>query len=449
MILYAILKFVIRIAIRVFFRRIEIRNQDLIPTKGPLIVVSNHPNTIMDALIVGCITKPPLHFLAKGSVFTSKFRNWFFRKLFMIPIYRKADDPSLTHKNKDVFQACYDFLGGGGTLLIFPEGVSYKDRRLQKVKTGTARIALATENNHDFNLGLQIVTIGLNYSNPSIFRSELFVNVDKVIKVNDFKATYEADNFEAAQALTAEIKESLATHTIDIPHPNLDDFVVRLETLYKDKLLTELGVKESAQEFLVTKEMVKAITYFNQHQPKLVETLAQKTNAYFTQLNQLKLKDKLFAKDRSGRSLLLTNIKTISYIILGFPLFLYGWLNNLIPYKIPGKVAPKLTPYEEYFSTIKLFLGTILFPLFYTIQILLCYYFIQNIALTIGYGLSLPLTGFFALYYWERVNYTKDYWKLLSLFYSRQDLVGKLIKERTEIMELLEAARKEYSRDAI
>ena len=67
--LYAILKLVYRIGLWVFFKRLEVRNRNLIPAEGPLLVVSNHPNTFMDPVVIAAQLRQPAFFIAKSTVF--------------------------------------------------------------------------------------------------------------------------------------------------------------------------------------------------------------------------------------------------------------------------------------------------------------------------------------------------------------------------------------------
>ena len=98
--------------------------------------------------------------------------------------------------------------------MIFPEGTSMHELRLRKIKTGTARIALSTENRHNFNLGIKILPIGLYYSDPSRFRGKIYINVDEPINASDFQKTYRKNSVLGAQQLTERIKKSLEENVI-------------------------------------------------------------------------------------------------------------------------------------------------------------------------------------------------------------------------------------------
>lgn len=160
--LYSLLKVLMRITVRVFFRNVTVRNMELIPKSGPLLVLANHPSTFMDPILIASMLKRKVYFLAKGELFKGSFLTWLFSRLNMIPVYRKQDDPSQMNKNKDTFVKCFEHLEKGGAILMFPEGTSITERKLRPIKTGAARIVLGAEARNDFKLGIQIFNIGLN-----------------------------------------------------------------------------------------------------------------------------------------------------------------------------------------------------------------------------------------------------------------------------------------------
>ena len=69
--LYHILRLIVSIGIRLFYRQIRVKNREHLDEKGPRIIIANHPNTIMDAWILGYICNQRVYYMAKGTFFTS------------------------------------------------------------------------------------------------------------------------------------------------------------------------------------------------------------------------------------------------------------------------------------------------------------------------------------------------------------------------------------------
>ncbi|NQY68695.1 MAG: 1-acyl-sn-glycerol-3-phosphate acyltransferase, partial [Flavobacteriales bacterium] len=140
-----LLRVLLRFAVKGYFRSITINNLDRIPAKGPVLFVANHPSAFMDPIVVTIYIDRILHYLARGESFKNPISRFIFSRLNMIPIYRASTSPDEMHKNKAVFQKCYDHLENRGAIIIFPEGVSKTERRLRPIKTGAARITLGVE----------------------------------------------------------------------------------------------------------------------------------------------------------------------------------------------------------------------------------------------------------------------------------------------------------------
>ena len=161
--LYQLLKPVGVTGINLFFNSISVENQERIPNQGPLIFAANHPNTMMDPLIVGANCNRRVAFLARSTLFSNKVFAWLLGLIGIIPVYRKIDAEGDMVRNEEMFSATHRHLEKGRALLIFPEGISTPDRIIHKVKTGAARIGLGAEaNNGKFAvtvLGLAILLL--------------------------------------------------------------------------------------------------------------------------------------------------------------------------------------------------------------------------------------------------------------------------------------------------
>jgi 1-acyl-sn-glycerol-3-phosphate acyltransferase len=62
-----------------------VHHQTLTTTKGPLLITANHPNSFLDAIIIGALFQQPVHFLARGDAFKKPWHRWLLEQLHMIP----------------------------------------------------------------------------------------------------------------------------------------------------------------------------------------------------------------------------------------------------------------------------------------------------------------------------------------------------------------------------
>ncbi len=436
-----------RITVRVFFRSVHVSGAENIPPKAPILLLSNHPNTFMDPIVIAVFLQRRVHFLAAGKWFNLPLGKWLFPKFNMIPVYRKVDDPTQMKRNEETFDTCFEHLEKNGMILIFPEGISTTERRIKHLKSGSARIALGAEARNDYKLGVKVVTVGLNYSAPDSFRSELHIKIDPPIDAAKYANSHKADAFKAVHELTNEVRDNLQKQVIAIDDEHVDVLVKNIEDIYKGRIAKELGISRRDKEevFNLTKTMIEVVNHYTEKDPQRVKAVKKKIDDYMEELDRLGLNDGVVGGSGKKKSLFLANVLNVFYVILGLPLYLYGLINNFIPYRIPGFIAKKYVERIEFRGPIMMVAGIFSFSIFYTAQIWLAAVFLPNAWWALGYALSLPLSGAFTYYYWNRLNRIRARWLFVSLFYRRTELVSNLVLKRQEIINDLDKAREEYN----
>src|SRR5512144_1063593 len=142
---YAAVRAVARFWLWFFWKRVDVRHPERVPAAGPVLLCINHPNNLVDSLLVGAVTARKVHYLATAALFGNPIVARFLRACGAVPVYRKQDDPAGTSRNADTFSACFSMLEEGRVIGIYPEGTTHAEERMQRIKTGAARIALAYE----------------------------------------------------------------------------------------------------------------------------------------------------------------------------------------------------------------------------------------------------------------------------------------------------------------
>ncbi|MES1165161.1 MAG: lysophospholipid acyltransferase family protein, partial [Verrucomicrobiota bacterium] len=177
-----------------------------IPTDKPVIFVLNHPNGLMDPLVLRVATGRRSRFLAKSSLFGNPLGRLAMNAFGSIPVYRPGESsPAAVARNEESFARCRAELAAGGVLALFPVGTSHSDPQLRPLKTGAARIALSAEAEADGPLGVTIVPVGLAYERKTQFRSSVLLVVGEPLAVAPLLADYRRDERGTVAALTAEI----------------------------------------------------------------------------------------------------------------------------------------------------------------------------------------------------------------------------------------------------
>jgi 1-acyl-sn-glycerol-3-phosphate acyltransferase len=142
--IYRLLRPPARAFIRLFFRRVGTRGIENVPARGPVIFAANHPNMLMDPLLIGTVQPRSLSFLAKATLFRSPLLGRFLSACGVLPVYRRKDSAGEMTKNELTFEACFELLERGGAICLFPEGVSHPREAVLSLKTGCARIRRET-----------------------------------------------------------------------------------------------------------------------------------------------------------------------------------------------------------------------------------------------------------------------------------------------------------------
>ena len=166
-------------------KKIIVNGKENIPKKGAVLFMVNHPNGLLDPLIVTTNNPRTNYFLTRAASFKKPLVRWFLNSLNLIPIYRMRDGVNQLNKNKGVFEKCFTLLNNQNALMIFPEGSHDKRRTIRNLSKGFSRIVFgALERNP--SLQIHIIPVGLTYQNPSVYPSSVCLHYGTPILVNDF-----------------------------------------------------------------------------------------------------------------------------------------------------------------------------------------------------------------------------------------------------------------------
>lgn len=318
---YNIVKFYLNIGLFFFFKNISVKGKNKLPKKGAILLVSNHKNALIDPLLMAISNQRDIYYLTRASAFKIRLVKWLLSTVNMLPIYRMRDGKQTLAKNEAIFNKCFRILYRKKILLIFAEGTHDIKRRVRPLSKGFTRIAFGVFEKYP-DLQLNIVPVGLNYTDASLFGESVSIYYGKPILANTY---YDKDDINASSIKLKElVSDQLKTLTSHIDHEHYEQIVAT----FKNK------------EFLNP----------------------QKINAAFNDPARLSLE-----KTESTKQVMAWRILKILVII-----------NSLIPLLIYKGIEPKIKE-VEFVGTTKYALGITAFPLFYLIQISIIGYFFGNI----------------------------------------------------------------------
>jgi 1-acyl-sn-glycerol-3-phosphate acyltransferase len=446
---YRVTRVLVRIALGVYFRKLERSGAHHVPDKGPVILAANHPQSVTDAFVLGRCAGRMLHYIARSGIFDTPIKAWFLRNSGVIPVYRPREVKEASGKNVEMFSACRALLEKGGAIGIFPEGISAEERRVQKLKTGTARIAFESEEQNDWKLGVTIVPVGLNFESGRRFRSRVLVTFGKPIVVADYRADYEEDPYEAVRSLTDLLGEAIRRHVVNIERSQFEDLVRDVESVYKGELLEKEGLRfagssrfERDQE--VSREIPRALDYFFRYHPEIIWQVGSLLTDYRRKLERLRLKDEVIRQEE-GRTVPGAATRFAVFGTLGFPFWLYGAVWNVIPYQITDRLARRMVKNPTKYHFFYLTRGSVVYLLYYGGLIYLAFQVFAPVTAGI-FAVTLPLTGLYALDYSRRMRRRRQMLRLAFLELTHGYFVQKLRQQRQRLMNEMDRALEEYLR---
>lgn len=392
---------------KIFYKKVIYRGVENIPKEGAVMLAPNHQNALMDALALVFSAKRTIVFLARSDIFVNKFVSgllFFFR---ILPVYRIRDGKEKLKLNEAIFNKTVQVLEQGKTVAIFPEAQHIDKRHLRMLKKGVQRVAFAAAEKNNYELDIKIVPVGIYYSNYWNFRSILQVNYGKPISAKEFYELHKENQPKAMAALRERMTEEIKKQMLDIRHLENHETIEHLREICDVPMMKAMGAKRFVQQekFKADQNIIRLAEEFSEKEPEAFARFKETVDSYAQALKEHNLSDWAFEKKSDYFRLAVRMFG----LIPGFPIWLYGTLNNIIPAVLPIPVKRKLKD-RQFESSFVYGLGAISFPVFYVLQSLVFHAFIGNWWWTLGYLVSLPITGLFAF------SYTRFYKKYMRIY---------------------------------
>jgi len=451
--LYRVMRRLIGLALGFYFRRIERFHAERVPATGPVLFVSNHPNSVTDSFIIGASVPRKVNFVATVQLFRLPAVKWLLTQCGVIPINRIKDDPRAMRTVADTFAACHRVLERGEAVGIFPEGITYDDSRLKEIKSGAARMALELEHRHGGKLGLQVAPVGLTYSAKELYRSDVLAHFGEPIRAADYIEGYGERRKECITRLTEEIGRRLQSLILHIPQLEHERVVAGVKRLHFDRLLMGSGIVHEpisprAQELLLTQQIAEAVAHVYRVRPGQACAWAAKLDFYERQLKRLNISDEALALFSGRQKLFWRSFGWAFIAILGAPIALYGWAHRLVPFAMvkwmirrfaePGRQKVQV-------STTAIAGGLVVFGICYGFLTLMCHRWF-GWPFSLWYALSLPVSGMIAHYYLRELRKLAAGVRNAVVLMRAPAAARRLLGLRAELVGEVDAVRAELRR---
>ena len=437
----------LKLAMRVYFRRVEVGGVEHVPMKKPVIFVLNHPNALVDPAVLLCMAPRRVSFLAKAPLFRIPVLGLFVRAMDSLPVYRQQDQGEDVARNVETFVAARRLLAQGGTIGICPEGVSHNEPRLRPIKTGAARIALAAVATGEVS-ELQIVPAGLYYTSKSTFRSKALLYFGKAIDVPVVTLDQEGNpNRTDVRELSGRIEYALRNVILEAEHDDALHTIARAERIFSAE-----GPAESQDslkmELQLQKRFLKAYAVLRHQLPERLRKLEVRIIRFEEELKHTGVDPHELTAPGSTLNTLGHLLSRVLLFMVLLPGAIVGTVVHYPAYRLGGLLATRFSrDSEDVISTIKIISAMLLFPLTWLV-VAVFFYKRSGWLIALAVLVILPLTGYFAIRFFEELDRFVGSLRALTFFLTRRRFFVRLLAQRKAIRDEILALGDEAARFA-
>ncbi len=334
--------------IRLYFRRIERVGEPPGADVRGRVFVSNHHNALIDPVLVLTDTACEISPIAKSTLWKVPGLKWLLDGAGAVPIYRRKDDANRgAGANDEVFAKIASHLGGGGNILIFPEGTSHSEPHLTPLRTGAARMLVAADS---YGTDLTYQAVGLEFDERDRFRSRCLVLWGPVRTLADVGGAGEERVQNITDQMAADLQDLLVAGDTHEER--------RLIARVAEMLANDAGDASLSGWSSIGRQVDDAAVTLRDCDPTLVARVREKIEAYYSELARLGRTDAQLASARAANTK--PRSRWLGRAALA-PLAIPGFVLYAIPYFIPRMVAER-TVDPDALSTVKLGVALVVYP---------------------------------------------------------------------------------------
>ncbi len=434
---YWLLKKYVTRAYWFFHRRIVIMGRENIPQGKPVIFAPNHPNTLNDDISVAYGIPHQTVWLGRASLFNSRWARPFLRLIKIVPVYRIRDGLDSLKGNEASFATAVRVLQHNKALGLYPEAGNSENRKMLPHKKAISRIVfLAADMTRD-TLDIQIVPVGLHYDQYPHFGRRLMVTFGKPLAAKDYYPLYRQNPHQATLGLRDDIYRAILPLALNYETKDFIEGFEAIRAIAGKPFARRQGFPDTMPGQLHGDQALTArLDTLATSNPTAAAALAEKGITLLHDFQKNKLRSWL--ADQQEEKVPTALLYSLGLLIT-LPLFLYGWILNIIPFAGLGSIVKKRAKDPIWISTFTFGLGIVVFPLFYFLELLLAAPLLQGWLLKILFLISLPFAGKFAFVWYITFLKTLGRWRWLIIKRRKPDVYRNLQLRKEEIISKVQA----------
>ena len=386
---YRCIRIVAREIVQVWFREVDVVDDENIPSEGGVIFIAWHPSGLIDPMLMMATLPGQMSLIAKHTLFKIPILGSLMRASGALPIMRSSDvkgeeNNSKKHNENQLFNVA-ETVARGGQLIIFPEGTTHSESDVKRVRTGTARIMqMAMELSEKEGLpSPSLIPVGLHYSEAHTFRERAAVTVERPMNLpelpdrsDDSETDEERRTWvrEVTSDIENELKRaSLATSSWQDRH-----LIWRARSIvHAERSRASEGTVSKptyAESVLGARRLRAGWEFLAKHNPERNAEIENRATAHFENLDLLGLHPlDIDAKpaELTRKKYLANNIRWLWSVAWMFGLVTWGAIiGTLPPYyanRLLTNFAIRKNASQAALGSIKVYSSILLFPIWWAI----------------------------------------------------------------------------------
>ena len=428
-----VLAVIARLLLATFYQRVDVVGMERVPSRGPVVIVANHQNALVDPLLLLGRLPRALRPVAKAPLFRYPVLGWMLRLIGAIPVHRRHESDGGPDRNAAAFARVTDLLAAGEAVLLFPEGVSQPAPVLMPLRTGAARLVLGAEHLKGGALGVTLLPVGLVYEEPGTFRAgRALILVGQPVATGDLIRAYTDDPAAAVRALTDRTAEALRALVIEAE----DRRTLQLVTVIR-RLWGERPGGDAADHAAWVRGVMRVYEGLRHAEPARVAHFRLELERYEKDRELAGVDDRLPERYRAARVVSYA-LREGGSLLLGAPLALWGVFVHALPYRLTGLVVRALGPDDDMVATVKIVVSMLAYPVCWALEAGLLAQLAGPVALVLFLVALIP-SGFFALDWQLRLRRFRGQTAGFLAFLFRPDLHRRLRARRRALRAELDA----------